>query len=101
MVLVLLFCAIIIVIMLLVIFTLISTVKIKINNLKIENQKKINSKYEISISLNLMNKLKWISIKLNKQKIIDHIKNCRIYNSATIFYLNPFTIFFYIYLFNE
>ena len=69
MVLVLLFCAIIIVIMLLVIFTLISTVKIKINNLKIENQKKINSKYEISISLNLMNKLKWISIKLNKQKI--------------------------------
>ena len=40
MVLVLLFCAIIIVIMLLVIFTLISTVKIKINNLKIENQKK-------------------------------------------------------------
>ena len=69
MVLVLLFCAIIIVVMLLIIFTLISTVKIKINNLKIENPKKINSKYEISISFNLMNKLKWISIKLNKQKI--------------------------------
>ena len=69
MVLVLFFCAIIIVVMLLIIFTLISTVKIKINNLKIENPKKVNSKYEISISLNLMNKLKWISIKLNKQKI--------------------------------
>ena len=70
MVLVLLFCAIIIVVvMLLIIFTLISTVKIKINNLKMENPKKINSKYEISISFNLMNKFKWISIKLNKQKI--------------------------------
>lgn len=69
MVLVLFFCAIIIVVMLLIIFTLISTVKIKINNLKIENPKKVNSKYEISISFNLMNKLKWISIKLNKQKI--------------------------------
>ena len=69
MVLVLLFCAIIIVVMLLIIFTLISTVKIKINNLKIENPKKINSKYEILISFNLINKLKWISIKLNKQKI--------------------------------
>lgn len=69
MVLVLLFCAIIIVVMLFIIFTLISTVKIKINNLKMENPKKINSKYEISISFNLMNKLKWISIKLNKQKI--------------------------------
>ena len=34
-----------------------------------ENPKKINSKYEISISFNLMNKFKWISIKLNKQKI--------------------------------
>ena len=63
MVLVLLFCAIIIVVvMLLIIFTLISTVKIKINNLKMENPKKINSKYEISISFNLMNKFKWISI---------------------------------------
>ena len=42
---------------------------IKINNLKIENPKKINSKYEILISFNLINKLKWISIKLNKQTL--------------------------------
>ena len=72
MVLVLIFCTILIIIMLLIVSILISAIKINIKNFEISNIANINmnkDKYEIEISLNLFNKLKWIYIKLDQEKI--------------------------------
>ena len=69
MILVLFLCLIIILIMLIVILLLLSTIRVKVKDFELSNKKHIEPNYEIIISLILLNKLKWISIKLNKQKI--------------------------------
>ena len=69
MILVLFLCIIIIFVMLLIIFTILSTIKIKVKNFEIDTKKKIKPQYEISISLNLINRFKWISLRLNSKKM--------------------------------
>jgi len=50
------------------ILLLLSTIKIEIKNLRIENAK-IKTKYNVKISINILNKIKILSINLNNQKI--------------------------------
>lgn len=69
MILVLFLCGIIILIMLIIIFVLLSTVRIKVKDFEISNKKHIEPNYEIIISLVLLNKLKWISVRLNNAKM--------------------------------
>ena len=69
MVLVLFFCTIIIIITLLIILILLSTIRTQINNLKLSNLSVEKSNYQINISLYFLNKIKWLSIKLDKAKI--------------------------------
>lgn len=66
MILVLFFCTIII---LIIIFILFSTIRIQIIKFEISNVKKVNSNYIINISAYLLNKIKWISLKLDEKKI--------------------------------
>ena len=69
MVLVLFICAILIVIMILIISLLLSTIRINVKDYNISNLNVKKTKYKITISLYLLNKIKWISFKLNKEKL--------------------------------
>lgn len=69
MVLVLFICAILIVIMILTISLLLSTIRINVKDYNISNLNVKKTKYKITISLYLLNKIKWISFKLNKEKL--------------------------------
>ena len=73
MVLVFSLCAIVILITLLICMTLLSTVRIKIENFAMSNIKdkkdSISEKYKITISFYLWNIMKWISFKINHKKI--------------------------------
>ena len=67
MVLVLFLCAILFVVILLIILTILSTVKIKINNLEAMNQKEFAHNYKVE--LELFGKIKWLKFKLNENKL--------------------------------
>ena len=69
MILVLFLCAIIIIAMLLIIFTLLSTIKIIIKDFELANKRHVEPNYEVVISLNLFNKVKWISLRLNNKRM--------------------------------
>ena len=69
MVLVLFLCAILFVVILLIILTILSTVKIKINNLEAMNQKEFAHNYKVEIALELFGKIKWLKFKLNENKL--------------------------------
>lgn len=69
MILVLFFCVIVILVMLIVILLLLSTIRVKVKDFELSNKKHIEPNYEIIISLILLNKLKWISIRLNNAKM--------------------------------
>ena len=69
MVLVLFICAFLIVIMILIISLLLSTIRINVKDYNISNLNVKKTKYKITISLYLLNKIKWISFKLNKEKL--------------------------------
>ena len=69
MVLVLIFCTILIVLTLLIILFLLSTIKIKVDDYHATNLRIQKAKYKITISLYLLNKIKWLSVKLNEKKI--------------------------------
>ena len=69
MVLVLFICAILIVIMILIISLLLSTIRINVKDYNISNLNVKKTKYKITISLYLLNKIKWLSFKLNKEKL--------------------------------
>lgn len=69
MILVLFLCSIITIIALIIIFILVSTIRIDIKKVRISNTVKAKQNYEIKISAYLVNKLKWISIRINKIKI--------------------------------
>ena len=62
----------------LIIFTM-STIKIRINDLKIENSE-INKKYKFYIELYFLNKIKIFSIKINNDKYKKIVKNKRLKN---------------------
>ena len=65
MVLVLFLCAILFVVILLIILTILSTVKIKINNLEAMNQKEFAHNYKVEIALELFGKIKCLKFKFN------------------------------------
>ena len=65
-------------IVLLLVFTM-STIKIKIKDLKIENSE-INKKYKFYIELYFLNKIKIFSIKINNDKYKKIVKNKRLKN---------------------
>lgn len=69
MILVLFLCVIIMLAMLLIIFTLLSTIKIDIKNFETANIKHIAPNYEVVVSLNIFNKVKWINFRLNDKKM--------------------------------
>lgn len=69
MVLVLFICTILIVVMLFIITVLLSTIKIQLKNFNISNLKIKKTNYKLIISLSFLNKFKWLSFKLNKQKL--------------------------------
>lgn len=69
MVLVLFICTILIVVMLFIITVLLSTIKIQLKNFNISNLKIKKTNYKLVISLSFLNKFKWLSFKLNKQKL--------------------------------
>lgn len=69
MILVLFLCVIIMLLMIAIIFTLLSTIKIDIKNFEATNKQHIKQNYEVAISLNILNKLKWISFRLNAKKM--------------------------------
>lgn len=69
MILVLFLCVIIMLAMLLIIFTLLSTIKIDLENFEATNKQHIKQNYEVAISLNILNKLKWINFRLNAKKM--------------------------------
>lgn len=71
MVLVLFICAILIAIMILIVSILLSTIKINIKDYNISNLNIEKLEYKFTISLYLLNKIKWFSIKLNKEKILN------------------------------
>ena len=69
MILVLFFCAIVILVMLAVMLPLLSTIRIEITDFELSNKKHIEPNYEIIYSLVLLNKIKWLSIHLNDKKM--------------------------------
>ena len=69
MILVLFLCVIIMLLMIAIIFTLLPTIKIDIKNFEATNKQHIKQNYEVAISLNILNKLKWISFRLNAKKM--------------------------------
>ena len=69
MVLVLFFCTIIIIVTLLIILVLLSTIRTKINNFKLSNLNVEKTNYQIKISLYFLNKIKWLSVTLDKNRI--------------------------------
>ena len=69
MILVLFLCLIIILIMLAIIFTILSSINIKIKDFELANIKHIEPNYEVVISFELLNKIKWLSIRLNNKKM--------------------------------
>ena len=69
MILVLFLCVIIMLLIIAIIFTLLSTIKIDIKNFEATNKQHIKQNYEVAISLNILNKLKWISFRLNAKKM--------------------------------
>lgn len=69
MVLVLFICTILIVVMLFIITVLLSTIKIQLKDFNISNLKIKKTNYKLVISLSFLNKFKWLSFKLNKQKL--------------------------------
>ncbi len=67
---ILVFCYIIGIILIIISLLLLSTLRININNLQISViEKEIKFDYELYLSLNLFNKIKYLQIKLNKEKI--------------------------------
>ena len=69
MILVLFFCAIVILVMLAVMLPLLSTIRIEITDFELSNKKHIEPNYEIIYSLVLLNKIKWLSFHLNDKKM--------------------------------
>lgn len=69
MILVLFLCAILFVVILLIILTILSTVKIKINNLEVMSPKKFAHNYKVEIALELFGKIKWLKFRLNENKL--------------------------------
>lgn len=69
MILVFFFLIILISIMLITIFFIFSTVRIELNQVRFSNITENNKKYIIKMSLYLFNKIKWISLKLNNDKL--------------------------------
>lgn len=69
MILVLFLCAILFVVILLIILTILSTVKIKINNLEAMSPKKFAHNYKVEIALELFGKIKWLKFRLNENKL--------------------------------
>ena len=67
---ILVFCYIIGIILIIISLLLLSTLRISIKRLEINViEKEINFDYELYLSLNLFNKIKYLQIKLNKEKI--------------------------------
>ena len=69
MILVFFFLIILINIMLITIFFIFSTVRIELNQVRFSNITENDKKYIIKMSLYLFNKIKWISLKLNNDKL--------------------------------
>lgn len=69
MILVLFFCTIIVLITLAVIFIILSTVRIEVRDFELASVKHIEPNYEVVISFSLLNKLKWISFRLNNKRM--------------------------------
>ncbi len=69
MILVFFFCFIILVIFMILIFTIISTIRISINEFETTNLTTAKLRYQLKISFYIFNKIKWFSFKLNNRKI--------------------------------
>ena len=69
MILVLFLCAILFVAILLIILTILSTVKIKVQNLEATNYKRSEHNYRLEIVLVLFKKIKWLKIQLDENKL--------------------------------
>ncbi len=69
MILVLFLFGIIIFIMLVIIFMIVSTTRIMIRDFELASKKRIEPKYEVKISLYFLNKIKWMSFRLNNKKM--------------------------------
>ena len=69
MVLVFILCTIIILMTLGIFLILLSSIRLKINDLEISNVKENPKNYELVLSLYLFNKIKWLSIRLNNKKM--------------------------------
>ena len=82
MVLVFFICAIVIIITLLITMTVLSTIRFKVEKFELNNLKNetlsISCNYKLVFSLYLFNKIKWISIKLNKDKVTKIYKKMKI-----------------------
>lgn len=69
MILVLFICAILIIIMALIMLFSLSTIRFRVKDFNISNLDIKKAKYKIVISLFLLNKIKWLSLKLDKEKL--------------------------------